>query len=235
MVAKNEKEQLIHRFKPLFDDSRVGRCNNFEARLHLKEGASLTLNKSCKLPFGLYQTVKNEISRLVHLKILEPVEISEWVFPILLVPKSYSILRVCTYFRVGLISQLMVEKYPIPTIDELLLRLKDTKFFTKIDMNEAYFEIPLDRTSKGLLVIHTPFGLFRYTRLLFGVSSVLALFQRYVESLWLNIPNFAVFLDDIIVSGSNMKDRVYTCGKILQIFQDSWLTCRKQKYEFFKE
>ncbi|KII71342.1 hypothetical protein RF11_05252 [Thelohanellus kitauei] len=86
-------------------------------------------------------------------------------------------------------------------LDELLLKLTYTSVFSKIDCREAYFRIPVDDESKRLGAINTQLCLFEYQRLAFGVLSDPAIFQCYIESLLLDIPNNDTFLCDIIVFG----------------------------------
>ena len=58
-----------------------------------------------------------------------------------------------------------------------LARLVGGKIFTKLDLSQAYLQLPVDEDSKGLLVINTPKGLFQYNRLPYGISVARAIFQ----------------------------------------------------------
>ncbi|KII68873.1 Retrovirus-related Pol polyprotein from transposon 17.6 [Thelohanellus kitauei] len=136
---------------------------------------------------------------------------------------SIGSIRICADFRDGLNSQLNAHQHPIPTVDDLLMKLNSMNIFSKIDLSDAYFQIPLDEDAKKLLVIHTPFGLYQYNRLPFGISSAPAIFQRYLESLLVDIPNCASFMDDIIVSGSDVEDHLKSLERVLAVLQENGL------------
>jgi len=76
----------------------------------------------------------------------------------------------------------------------------------KIDLSDAYLQLPLSDASKELVTINTHKGLFQYNRLHFGVASAPAIFQRTIESLMLGIPGISVYIDDILVTGSSVEN-----------------------------
>ena len=73
--------------------------------------------------------------------------------------------------------------------------------FSKIDLQDAYLQIPLDDASSELTTINTPFGLFRYKFLPFGLSVSPAIFQDVMNKIVAGIEGVVVYQDDIIVYG----------------------------------
>lgn len=71
----------------------------------------------------------------------------------------------------------------------------------KLDLSQAYQQLVLDEESKGFTTINTHKGLFRYNRILYGISSTPGIFQRTIESLLQGIPQVVVRIDDILVTG----------------------------------
>ena len=86
--------------------------------------------------------------------------------------------RICGDFRVSVNPALKLDRYPIPKVEDLLAMLAGGKSFTKLDLNQAYTQLALDKESKELTVINTHKGLFCYTRLPFGVSSAPGIFSE---------------------------------------------------------
>ena len=109
---------------------------------------------------------------------LEPVEHSEWASPIVAVlkPDKQSV-RICGDFKQTVNPVSKLDRYPIPRVEDLFAKLAHGKQYTKIDLSQAYLQVPLDEESKKLLVVNTPKGLFRYTRLPYGVSSAPGIFS----------------------------------------------------------
>ncbi len=97
-----------------------------------------------------------------------------------------------------------LDAYPIPKIEDLFAMLTKGKWFTKIDLSNAYQQLLLDEESRKYVVINTSKGLFRYTRLPFGISSAPGIFQRVIESVLRGIPGVAVYLDDILITGNSV-------------------------------
>ena len=113
----------------------------------------------------------------------------EWAAPIVPVLKSdRQTVRICGDFRttVNPISQL--NRYPIPKVEDLFATLQKGKRFSKIDLSQAYQQLMLDDESKKYVVINTHKGLFRYTRLPYGIASAPGIFQKAMEQLLQGIP-----------------------------------------------
>ncbi len=75
-------------------------------------------------------------------------------------------------------SSIKLMRYPIPKIEDLFATLAKGKLFTKLDLAQAYQQLKLNAKAKELVVINTHKGLFRYTRLPFGISSAPGIFRR---------------------------------------------------------
>ena len=75
-----------------------------------------------------------------------------------------------------------MDRYPIPKIEDLFAKLSKGKYFSKLDLSQAYQQLLLDDDSKKYVAINTHRRLFQYTRLPFGISSAPGIFQRVMES-----------------------------------------------------
>lgn len=87
-----------------------------------------------------------------------------------------------------------LDKYPIPKVKDLFATLAGGRVFSKIDLSQAYQHLPLDEESQKLVVINTQKGLFKYTRLPFGISFAPGIFQRFMESILQGIPGVIAYL-----------------------------------------
>ena len=139
-----------------------------------------------------------EVKRLQQLGVIEPVTAVEWAAPIVPVMKRGGSVRVCGDYMLTVSQVATTNIYPLPKIEDLLATLAVGKKFSKLDLANAYLQIPLQEDSKKLVVINTHKGLFRYNRLPFGVSAAP---QRSMEVLLQGLAVVCVYLDDILITG----------------------------------
>ncbi len=125
-----------------------------------------------------------------------------------------------------------LDRYPIPKIEDLFSQLSGDKSFSKLDLSRAYLQIPLTEESKELVVINTRKGLFRYTRLPYGVSSAPGIFQRFIESVLQGIPKVTVYIDDILVTGSTEDEHLKNLSEVLNRLEQAGLKVNNNKCNF---
>ncbi|XP_036342130.1 uncharacterized protein K02A2.6-like [Rhagoletis pomonella] len=212
--------------------SKLGNCKTFKANISLQPKAKPKFFKPYNLPFALHADVKAEIERLVKAEVLKPIRVSEWAAPIVVVRKPNGKFRICADFKVALNSQIQIDRYPIPRIEELFHKLQGGKYFTKIDLSDAYLQVNLTDEAKKFTVINTPFGLFQFQRMPFGMASVPGIFQRFMEEVIAGVPHCAVYLDDIIVTGQDNDEHIRNVEEIFKRLSFHGLTCRVEKCNF---
>lgn len=66
-------------------------------------------------------------------------------------------------------------------MEELFYNLKGGKFFSKLDLNEAYTIMSFSDNSNKFQVIKASIGLYQYQRLPFGIASTPGIFHRFIE------------------------------------------------------
>ena len=141
----------------------------------------------------------------------------------------YVLNRVCTTLRP---VHTKLDRYPIPKVEDLFANLSGGRTFTKIDLSQAYQQIPMEEESQKYVVINTHKGLFKYTRLLFGVSSAPGIFQRVMEGLLQGIPRVVVYLDDILITGTTDKEHIQALNEVLTRLEKVGLRVKKEKCAF---
>ena len=118
----------------------------------------------------LLQKVKDELDRMEKLGVVERVqEPSDWVNSLVAVLKPNGKIRLCVDPK-GLNRAIKREQYPMKTIDEVITRMPNAKFFSKLDATRGYWQVELDDDSAKKCTFNTPFGRYRFNRLPFGIS-----------------------------------------------------------------
>ena len=181
--------------------------------------------------------MEKELNRLVAEGTLEPVEVADWAAPI--VPILKVNVRICGDFKQTVNQVSKLDNYPIPKVEDfpkvedLFSTLAGGKVFSKIDLSQAYQQLPLEEESKNYVIINTHKGLFRYTRLPFDISSAPGIFQRVMENILQGISNVVVYLDDILLSSATESDHLQLIDQVLDHLEKVGLQARKDKCQFF--
>ena len=208
---------------------------HFKASLHLQPGAKPVFFRPRSIPFAIKETVEKELECLEAEGIIEKVDSSKWAAPIVPIPKGDGHLRICGDYRVTVNPLLVVDQHPLPKPEELFSSLSGGQKFSKIDLSHAYQQMVLEEESRKYVVINTHKGLYRYTRLPFGIASAPALFQRTMDAILQGIPNVLCYLDDILITGVTQKGHFQNLEEMLKRFQYHGIRVNVEKCVFNKD
>ena len=125
-----------------------------------------------------------------------------------------------------------MDTYPLPLIQDIFASLANGKSFTKLDLAHAYQQLILDDDSRPYTTINTHKGLFRYTRLPFGVSAAPAIFQRTMESLLGGLPHVCIYLDDILITGESDVAHLTNLAVVLERLESAGTRLKREKCAF---
>ena len=142
-----------------------------------------------------------------ELGIITPVQHSEWAAPIVPIMKRDGSIHLCGDYKVTVNRVLTPDNYPLPRIEDIFAALQGGKLFSKLDLSQAYQQLPLDPDSKKFTTINTHKRLFQFERLPFGISTA-STFQRLMENLLQGLPNVCVYIEDILVSDTSKADHI---------------------------
>ena len=117
-------------------------------------------------------------------------------------------------------------------MNDIFAKLAGGKTFSKIDLSQAYSQTPVEEKSLKYLTVNTHRGLFKVTRLPFGISSAPGIFQRLMDCVVSDIPGAACHLDDIVITGVNESVHVATIRKMLERLRDAGLKVKRAKCSF---
>ena len=151
------------------------------AKLYVKPNCNPKFCKPRSVPHALKEGIEKELTRLENLGVLKKVRYSEWAAPIVPVVNPDKSIRICGDYKVAVNSALEVDQHPLPNPEQLLVELSEGEKFTKLDLSQAYQQILLSEDSREYVTINTHTGLYRPTRLPFGVASASAIFQSKIE------------------------------------------------------
>ena len=233
-VEPRNVPSLLEKYDGVFQPG-LGKVTSTTATLHMKADANPVFVRHRPVPFAMKTAVEKELDRMQNEGIIYPVEYSDWATPIVCVPKADGSVRICGDYKVTVNRMLNIERFPIPTPDEVFSIIGTGEKFSKIDLKCAYQQLVLDDKSQELVTISTHKGLFRYTRLPYGISSSPAIWQRFVEKVLVGLPFTCVIMDDVIVSGANDEDHLLNLEAVLQRFEKYGLKVNSKKCSFLQD
>ena len=231
IAAGGPLQELLHKHSPVFSEG-LGCYNGPPVTLKVKPDAQPKFYKARSVPFALKGKVEEELQDLQARGILSPVKHSPWATPVVPVLKKNGKVRLCGDYKLTINLASPTESYPLPLVDELLAKMSGGKFFSKLDLSNAYLQLPLDPLSKQYVTINTHRGLFQYNRLPFGVASAPAIFQRHMETLLQGLDGVSVYLDDILVSGRSLEEHLTRLAGVLDRLEKSGMHLNQQKCSF---
>ena len=138
--------QLLQKYADLFNGT-LGKWTGTAHNISLKDGATPYHARSFPIPKAYENTLKDEVNRLVEVGVLKKVNHSEWAAPTFIIPKKDKTVRFISDFR-ELNKRIQRHPFPIPKIQDLMLKLEGFQYGTSLDLNMGYYHIELSPTSK---------------------------------------------------------------------------------------
>ena len=162
--------------------------------------------KTRQLSEEKFKAAKSEFQRLLDNGTIQRSK-SAWSSPLHIVTKPNGKHRMCGDYRnLNVISK--VDRYNIPNINSLSSKLSNKCFFSKIDLVAAYHNIPIHPDDICKTAITTPFGLFEFKYMPFGLRNASATFQRFMDSILSDVECTFTYIDDILIFSENEEQHL---------------------------
>nr|CAI5858972.1 unnamed protein product [Callosobruchus analis] len=185
-----------------------------------------------RVPIPLEEKINKKIKELEASDIIEEVRgPSEWVSPMVPVLKANGDIRICIDMRKAN-TAIKRENYPLPTIDSLLPKFRKARYFSRLDIKNAFHQVEISEESRYITTFITSKGLYRYKRLLFGINAAPEIFQKIVEKMLLPCEGTVNFIDDILIYGCTEKEHDSRVKSTLNLLKDNNVLLNKEKCMF---
>jgi RNase H-like domain found in reverse transcriptase/Reverse transcriptase (RNA-dependent DNA polymerase) len=155
---------------------------------------------------------------------------SQWSSPLHMVRKKDSGWRPCgDYRRLNIITK--EDKYPLPNMGDLSSRLDGCHIFSKLDLQKGYLQVPVADRDIPKTAIITPFGLFEFLRLPFGLRNAEMTFQRLMDNVFFYLPCVFIYLDDLLIASRTEEEHREALREVLRRLAANGLLLNVEKCE----
>lgn len=233
---KSEINNLVSTYESVFAKNKydVGTVNGYEARI------DLLIDKYCsKRPYRCTledkKEIEEQIAKLLDSKLIEE-SYSPFAAPVTLAFKKEENRksRLCIDFR-DLNKIIIPQAQPFPLIEDLMMKTRNCNFYTTLDINSAFWSIPLRIEDRKKTAFVTQEGHFQWTCLPFGLKTSPAIFQRILSNILrkYKLTDFAVnYIDDILIFSKTFAEHMNHLTQLLEAIKTEGFRLKFTKCTF---
>ena len=218
----------------LADDEPTGQTSTMPFRT---ETGSASPVKLCpyKIPLCHQTKVQKQLDCLESEGVITLLQ-SAWSSLLVVIKKKKGSLCLCVdYWHLNALTE--GDSYPLPSIEELLIKVSSSSYFSCLDLKSGYHQVCLDPATKHKTAFTIGDRLYEYNRMPFGLKNAPARFSRLMTSVLSNLINVSVlvYLDDLIIIGNTIEQHIENLVKVLDILSKFNLKIKICKCSFFHQ
>ncbi|KAG7674262.1 hypothetical protein KSW81_006082 [Nannochloris sp. 'desiccata'] len=192
----------------------------------------------CQRPYRIspreMEELQKQIREMIDAGIIQPSS-SPYAAPVIFVPKQDGTLRMCVDYR-ALNKITIKDKFPLPKMDELLNCLEGARYFSKIDLKSAYYQVRVKEEDIPKTAFNTRYGHYEFRVMPFGLTNAPATFQKLMNNIFADSMEkfLVVYLDDILIFSKTAEEHDRHIRYVLDRLREHQLHAGLQKCRFFQ-
>jgi hypothetical protein len=227
---KNKMNQLLTEYKEIFNENGVATSHTTH-RIDTGNHSPIAV-KPYRLSPKRQEQLREKLDDMINQDIIEECD-SPWSAPVIMVPKKDDDIRVCVDYR-QLNNITKPDRYPLPRIDDLLHQAKAMPFMSTIDLQSGYWQIMVHPDDQDKTAFISPFGMYRFKRMPFGLRNAPATFQRLMDKFIRSLKAKCVlaYLDDLIIRSPTIEQHLQDLREVFEKLNEFNLRANRRKCHF---
>ena len=214
----------------------LGRCQVDDVKHQINTGFAAPVRDRVRhTPKGFEDEERKCLDEQLQSGVVRPSS-SAWAAATVLVRKADGSVRWCVDYR-KLNDRTLKDAYPLPRIDMCFDSLGGSGWFTTLDLQSGYWQIPVAEADIPKTAFITKYGLYEYTKMPFGLCNAPSTFQRCMELVFRGLQwnTLLIYLDDIIVLGRSREENLVRLDEVLCRLINAGLKLKPSKCQLLRQ
>eukprot|EP00745_Piridium_sociabile_P019220 TRINITY_DN29067_c0_g1_i2.p1 TRINITY_DN29067_c0_g1~~TRINITY_DN29067_c0_g1_i2.p1 ORF type:complete len:1086 (+),score=245.99 TRINITY_DN29067_c0_g1_i2:620-3877(+) len=239
LLSEEQKRRVRHVLREerntfMRDEDDVGCIEELQMDINLKDRTPVQ-KAYVSIPPPMFTEVKAYLQDLKRRGWIRPSR-SSYSSPMVCVRKKDGSLRLCIDYR-QLNQKSMKDRHPIPRIQDSLNVLGGKTWFSTLDQGKAYHQGFMKEEARHLTAFVTPWGLWEWIRIPFGLTGAPAEYQRFMEETLRDVRDECCipYMDDALVHSSSFEEHLSHLRKVLQLLRKKGIKLKPAKCKLFRK